>query len=324
MMNKNITRKIILLSLIALLLIVYICQLAVTGKNNIRTISFQESPDSLLMVKGSGSANASNSWRLSYENSSWVAGEKKYPADVSSASKMAETLKNIKLLGVIANTPGTSAENYGLSENEKITVTAFKDGKVLRSVVIGKDTVSGGQCYVQVDGKDTVYLAEGGLHSIYSVTLDAVRSKDVYSSAEIISASVTLPEGSYVIRKNLSSGNLSSSETVAAENWILAENNTSVEPAVLDEEKVENWISSLKSLKASEWASENEKVQNENLAASVKLGSASKEILIRFYRLEDAEDSRFLCSSSTSPYLFYVTGYTGEKFCKELSALTVK
>src|SRR5574344_2272866 len=209
-MNKTMTRKIVLLSLIAVFLCIYILQLAFNGRSKIKNVTLEATPDSILIVKGSDPASASNSMRLTYENSAWNVGEKKYPADAAAATKMADGLKNIKLLGVITGNAGNAAEKYGLDDASKITVTGFKDGKSVRTITVGKDTTAGGQCYVQVDGKDTVYLADGSLHDTYGATIDAIRSKDVYAvtADDIVSVRVTTAEGTYAVQKNVPKADL--------------------------------------------------------------------------------------------------------------------
>lgn len=322
-MNKTITRKIVLLALIAILLVVYILQLALTGKNKVKTISLAETPDSVLIVKGNAPASPANSFRVFLENSSWYAGEKKYPADKNTAEKMAETFKNIKLLGVITNNPGNAAEKYGLGDNDKYTVTAFKDGKALRTIVVGKDTTAGGQSYIQVDGKDTVYLAEGAFHSVYGTPIDSVRSKDVFtlSSSEIMTVTVNGPSGSYVLRKNLSSADLSSDNSVAQTPvWELAESSLGSD-VKCDTEKVTNWVNTVNTVKASSWAADDEPVRMENFYGSFRIGTGTKEIGMEFYSIPEDSEGKFLCKSTVSPYPFYLTKYYVEKFCKNFDEL---
>lgn len=322
-MNKTLTRKFVLLVLIAVLLGVYIFQLVLTGKNKVKTISIAETPDSILIVKGNTPASPANSFRVFSENSSWYAGEKKYAVEKNTAEKMAESFKNIKLLGVISSNPGNTVEKYGLGDNDKYTVTVFKDGKALRTVVVGKDTTAGGQCYIQIDGKDTVYLAEGSFHSIYGVTIDSIRSKDVFmlSSAEIISFAVNGPNGSYILRKNLSASNVTEDNSVAQTPvWEVAECSTDSE-AKCDTEKVTKWIDTVNTLKANSWAADNESLRNENLYGSVKIGTTTKEIGLSFYSIPDDTEGKFLCKSTVSPYPFYLTKYYAEKFCKNFDEL---
>lgn len=323
-MNKTITRKVVLLVLIAALLIVYIMQLAFTGKNKVKIISLAETPDAVLIVKGNGPASPANSYRVYLENSSWYAGEKKYAAEKASAEKMAETFKNIKLLGVITNSPGNAAEKYGLDDNNKYTVTAFKDGKALRTIVIGKDTTAGGQSYIQVDGKDAVYLAEGAFHATYSVPVDSIRSKDIFtlSSAEIMSVTVNGPSGSFVVRKNLSGAADMSSDNSVAQTpvWELTESSVSSE-VKCDTEKVASWIDTVNTLKCSSWAADDESLRNENFYGSFKIGTGTKDISIDFFSIPDDSEGKFLCRSSATPYPFYLTKYYVEKFCKNFDEI---
>lgn len=338
-MNKTMTRKIVLLSLIAVFLCIYILQLAFNGRSKIKDVTLEATPDSILIVKGSDPASASNSMRLAYENSAWNVGEKKYPADSAAATKMADGLKNIKLLGVITGSAGSAADKYGLDDASKITVTGFKDGKAVRTITVGKDTTAGGQCYVQVDGKDTVYLADGSLHETYALTIDAARSKDVYAVTpeDIASVRVTTAEGTYAVQKTMPKADLTTAGTDADKKaddaaaatpaeqpkWTITENTTTLAGATADEEKVAAWAKSLASLKVNNWAAETESLPPAEPTAKVSLAAAGKEYTVSVYKI-DGDDPRYICSSSATPYLFYVTKYNAEKFAKALADLAAK
>lgn len=342
-MNKVMTRKIVLLSLIGVLLCVYILQLTFTGRSKIEDVSLEATPDSILIVKGANPADATNSVRLAMENNVWVVGEQKYPADSALVTKMTSALKTIKLLGVITRVPGNGAEKYGLSDADKMTVTGFKDGKALRTVTVGKNTTSGSQCYMQIDGKDTVYLVDGAQHDTFGVTVDTVRSKEVYTAqaADISSVRVTTPEGSYAVQKIMPKADLTNASADAkntananspADNaapapqspkWTLTENTTSVKNASPDEEKTATWASSLASLKVSAWAGDSDQVPATNPEATVTISAAGKEYTVAVYSVE-GDDSRCICSSSATPYRFYISKYTAEKYIKHITDLMVK
>ncbi|MFA6937956.1 MAG: DUF4340 domain-containing protein [Treponema sp.] len=345
-MKKTMTRKIVLLSLIAVFLCIYILQLAFTGKSKAKEVTLETQPDSILIVKGGEEANANNSIRVVQENGSWFVAEKKYPADSSVAIKMADGVKSIKLLGEITSN-ASSAEKYGLGDSEKITVTGFKDGKSVRTITVGKDTTSGGQCYVQVDGKGTIYMAEGALHGTYSSTVDAIRSKQVYTSSadEVSSVTVTTKDGAYSVQKQMPQADLTAasedkkaddkkskeekkSETVAAKPaWTLSQNTTSVKSNAVDEETTTSWAKSLANLNVSSWAADDAKLPSTEPASTVRIAAGAKEYTVAVYEIpgsSEDEDAKYLCSSSATPYLFYITQYNAKKYMKPLSDLSKK
>lgn len=344
-MKKTMTRKIVLLSLIAVFLCVYILQLAFTGKSKAKEVTLETQPDSILILKGGEEANANNSIRVVQENGSWYVAEKKYPADSSIAIKMADGVKSIKLLGEITSN-ASSAEKYGLGDSEKITVTGFKDGKSVRTITVGKDTTSGGQCYVQVDGKGTIYMAEGALHGTYSSTVDAIRSKQVYTSNadEVSSVTVTGADGAYSVQKQMPQADLTaasedkkaddkksetdSAETVAQKpTWTLSQNTTSVKSNAVDEETTTSWAKSLANLNVSSWAADNAKLPSTAPASTVRIAAGAKEYTVAVYEIPSSsedEDAKYLCSSSATPYLFYITQYNAKKYMKSLSDLSKK
>lgn len=336
-MKNTMTRKIVLLALIAVFLCVYILQLVFTGRNKIKDVTLEATPDSILVVNGGDAANASNSLRLSFENSAWLVGEKKYPADSSVATKMVDGLKTVKLLGVITHTVGTNADKYGLDAASKITVTAFKDGKSVRTITVGKNASSGSQCYVQIDGKDTVYLADGSLHDTYGVTVDGVRSRDVYTANadDVLNVSITTTAGTFAVQKTAPSADLAKTDVAGKKNdknaakettvpvaaWTITENTTALKSAKPDEEKIAAWTKSLASLKVSSWAAEGESLPAQTPDASVALTADGKEYKVAIYKI-DGSEPRYICSANTTPYLFYITKYNAEKYIKQLADLT--
>jgi|SRR5574344_28572 hypothetical protein len=344
-MNKLMTRKIVLLSLVAVFLCIYILQLVFTGRSTIKNITLDATPDTMLVVKGAGEANASNSMRVVFENSMWYVGEKKYPADNVSATKMADSIKNIKLLGILTRSPGSNLDKYGLDDGSKITVTASKDGSSVRTMTIGKNTTSGSQCYVQIDGKDTVYLAEGSLHDTYAVTVDALRSKEIYTTTAdgISSVRVELNAGgkSFTVQKVVPKADLSTATVDSTKkdkdadaktadagsvqtSWSMAYADNSQPAHALDNEKTSSWVSSLVSLKATTWAADTDTLPSSAPEAKVTIVSAGKEYSVSIYKLADAEDPRYICSSNTTPYLFYVSKYVAERYVKHVDDLIAK
>ena len=333
-MNKTMTRKTILLSLIAVFLCIYILQLALSGHNEIKVMTLEATPDTLVMVKGSGAANASNTVRMVYENNAWTVGEKKYAADNTTATKMADGIKNLKLLGVITHSAGSNPDKYGLGDNDKITVTAYKDGKSVRTITAGKNASSGGQCYVQVDGKDTVYLADGTLHDTYGVSLDTVRSKEIYSasSADITAVHVELAGSSYSVQKTAPKADLAApaadakatADKPAQSKWEVVLNGSNAPAPKVDDEKTDSWINSLTSLKASTWTADTDTLPSSAPEAKVTIVSAGKEYSVSIYKLADAEDPRYICSSNTTPYLFYISKYVAERYVKHIDDLIAK
>jgi len=328
-MNKTMTRKVILLSLIGVFLCIYILQLVFTGKSKIQNMTLDATPDAMLVVKGSDTANASNSIRFAYENSTWVVGEKKYPADSTAAVKMAESLKSIKLLGVITRNPGAAAEKYGLDGSSKLVVTAFKDGKSVRTVTVGKDTTSGGQSYVQIDGKDTVYLADGALHSTFGIDLDGARSKEVYTvnADEISSVRVQKQKGAFTVQKIVPKADLAAATkkddagkaeapAPVQKKWELSQNAVDSGKEA-DDEKIDSWVKSLASLKVNSWAADSAAVPFGEPEATVTVVANGKEYTVKVYKTSDQDT--FICSSSSTPYLFNVSNYVAEKYTKSLA-----
>lgn len=315
-MNKSALRKTILLALIAILLVIYILQLTLTGRSNVKLLTISEEPDRIEIAQENAPLIL-----LQKEGDAWGIGEKKYAAEPYSVEALADSLKSITVLSAVTKNAPASENRYGL--DSCITVTALHEGRIVRTLRIGKNTATGSQSYIQIDEKPTVYLAQGALRSTFGVTEDSLRSKRVYSLSVSDIASVTVTNttdaqenNSYGIVRGADVGKDDAAE------WTLMPSLSSV-VQTLDEQKAASWVSSLASLNASAWAADGTTVEG---AGATEAGSATittadgQRHTITLYALADDEE-RSLCKSSDTPYLFYLNKYAAEKFQKPLSEL---
>ncbi len=318
-MNKNVVTKITLISLIAILLCVYLVQIASTGKSKVRNLVLSESPDKITIVQGSDEAssvliNVAKGKSTVGKNTS---GSIMYPANEATVSSLVELLQNIKLLGTVASgVNANTADRYGLDDNSKITVTACKDGKVLRTIVVGKNTATGTQCYMQADSKQTVYLEDKPLHTSFAVTVDSLRSKEAYtfSDSDVIHVKLANSSGSVDFAKQIPQASMTD-ESASKITWAVAENTTGAE-GTLDESSFTSWLKSVSSLNVSEWAADTAVLPQGEPGSELTFTLPGRTVTIALYPLEDDEDKRVLCSCSATPYRFYLSESTSKKFLK--------
>lgn len=308
------TRKIVLLSLIAVFALVYILQLTFTGKSKIVDLTISEDIDKIELT----SANGSRTLTVEKKDSVWYAGEKKYPADTALVEALVKAVKNVKLLGV-ASASSSDAERYGLGDEDKIVVTAYNGSKLLRTLTVGKNTSTNSQCYVQADGKNAVNLASGPLHNTFSTDADKLRSKQVYSldSAAVTKVSVKNAKGTFTIQKSAPQVDAASEEGITPALWLLSENTTSLSSAELDDTKVGQWINSLASLNVASWKDEQVPV---NAAVTLTITAFGNDTVISLASYDD-DSSEVSASSSSSPYGFTLSKSVAKRYDKALSDL---
>ena len=296
-------RKIILFSLALILAVIYAFQLAFSHNTNVKDITISEEIDSLVIQSQNQTVH------LTKKGDTWFV--ETFVADSALVSSLVSEMSNIKLLGLITRNSDSKA-HYGLDESEKIGVCAYASQKELRRLTIGKNASTGNQCYVQVDNKPEIYLENSGLHDLFSVTVDSLRSLDVYSivASEIKEVSVESQDGKFTLKRLESDSN---------SEWNLIENTTSVEYTALDFAKVNSWVNSLASLRASSWLNEESKENQNEKHFTIILRNVEKTIKITIFEKDSEEDAICLCSET--PYQFSISDFVSQKFQKSLSDL---
>lgn len=161
-MKTRYTRKIVLLSVIAVLLVVYILQLVSASRTNVK-ILLAEGDIDYVLIDNNGSKLA-----IAKEGDGWVVGQDKLPCQLNRANGIVNAISEIKVLGNVASGSAADNERYGFDSG--ITVEAYSNTKLIRSLVVGKNTATGSQCYARIDGKSTVNLVQGALRSTFEAT----------------------------------------------------------------------------------------------------------------------------------------------------------
>ena len=296
-------RKIILLFCAVFLLAVYILQLATGNKNTVKELTLSEEITSIAL-----SSKESGEISLTSENGSWLIG--KYKANESKVNQILEQIKKVKILDTVSSSASDLAR-YGLDEENIITVKAFAGEKELRTLEIGKASVTGGQTYIRLDSSKAVLLASGSLGALFSSTREQLRDNDIYSrtSSDIKSIATFDANGEKMFE--LERGE--AGEDGASEWQLLGESEKK-----LDSAKVASWVSSLSNLMASEWSDESDKSPL-LLKRRVEIKTENKNISVLVS--EKGDDSKYTAESSETPYRFKISSYAGDSFTKELADL---
>lgn len=300
-------RKISLLAVILVLAVIYICQVSFTGRSKIKTLTLNEEIDSLQI----------NDLKIYKENGNWFLGEKKYPANETKINNLVNDVKEIKLLGTVS-TSLKNAERYGLTDEEKISVQAFGNGKLLREIFVGKNTSTNSQSYICVDNKNSIYLAQNALHTNFTVSIDSLRKNEIFNidSNSIVELELNSSNGNFVLVKNIPQGTSEVSEST----WNLVKSeNTGVETSdVLDKQKIDSWVKSISNLQASKWL-EDDFVLPSSPDVSLKITAAGKTFTVDLYYEDDEQE--ITAFSNISPYAFKIQSYVANRIDKKLSEL---
>ena len=294
-MNMLKVRKIVLLALIPVLLCIYILQIITGNRNTVKYLTLTDEADAVLIAKSDGTEI-----KVFKEGDAWFVGDKKYPVDESTATSLIADISSLKILETVSSSASDKAR-YGL-DDDAVTASLYKDGKLLRTVAVGKTSSTAQQTYIIVDGGKDIVLSSGAITSDFAKSIDDIRSKNIYSLdiAKVTAATATTP----------SDGTVSVFRNSADSNWLGGDSN-----------KVSTWISNIVTLSAQSWANENIEIPAE-AAGSVTLTADGKFIDVKVYATDD--ESKYICTCSETPYPFYLSSYSAEKYIKTAADFLVE
>lgn len=168
-MNKLMLRKIILVSAVILLALIYIVQLISGSRSSAKNFVIDKTFDTIEI-----SSSENGSVNLKRYGDFWKVNDEE--ADSAKAKSISDALISIKTLSVISKSSSEDAiERYGFTDSQKITVKVSDNGKEYLNLEIGKDAVGGQQNYIRINGKGEIYLASGALRQKCSVKAEDLK-----------------------------------------------------------------------------------------------------------------------------------------------------
>ncbi|MBO4385640.1 MAG: DUF4340 domain-containing protein [Treponema sp.] len=321
-MNKTFSkRRIVLIAALAVLVLIYGFQVWSSSRTGIKIVKTEAEPSEIIITKGMDSENEIHLVKTG--DSEWTLGSKKYPADENSVYSILSAVKEIKILGTASSLSGDGSR-YGLDDASKITVTAMDSGKTLLTLAVGKNTSTGNQSYIQLDGKNTVLLANKALHTLFDTSENTLRSKKVYalSPSEISSVTVSGKDGSFTVKKETlpSSGDENSPAATA---WRLEKYEGFGEEKI-SSEKVSAWLNTISAVSVSAWSDQPYSGKKDDaLVAELSLVADGKDYTLQIVSEEkiSENETKYLCESNQTPYRFYISAYAAGNVKKSLKDL---
>lgn len=167
------TRKLVLIIADVVLAAILLLQLLFGARSGVKTVYIKGDVDSLMIQ------TPENTLNLSKYGEGWVIEEGKIAADADAVQRLVDAVSSVKLLDKVA-TAGTqtSVEKYGFEDGKKTVVTASSNGKVLRTITLGKESVASSQSYIMLDSSNEVYLASGGLKNAFAVDAESLKAPE--------------------------------------------------------------------------------------------------------------------------------------------------
>ena len=328
-MSRNATRKIVLLSLAAVLLCVYIFQLYAGNKSKTQTLTIKDEITSLVIYAGSSQDNALivNRDQDNYTVST-SQGTEQYAANNTTASSLFDSISEMHILGNAAKLSSSNEERFGLDANSSITVQVKNGDKTIRTVHIGKNSSTGSQSYVTIDESNQILICSKSMHSLYSATVDDLRSKEVYSvpSETITQINVNSGESNFSLAKSTVPASTVEDDgdgqelSIPESYWSISNAGEESASIALDQDIVKEWVSYISSLNASSWVDEKSFDKMLTQSGNITFISNGTSYNVQFFEIE-GDENLMLCSTNVSPYRFYVSKYVYPKFARSLSEL---
>lgn len=291
-------RKALLLSAAAVLGCVLALQAALGGAGKVRTAEFSGDPDAVSIKSGGTELS------LRRDAGRWTVGALAYPADEGRVAALIDAARKVSVLEKVSS--DGDGGRFGLAGGGATVVSLSASGKELRKIEIGKAASAARQTYVRLDGAADVLLVSGDLRQAFGTTEDALRDKRIFDlKPEAISGLSVRGAEAFGIEKT---------GTPAAWNLVFPSRGAN---RALDGAAVDSWIAQIATLRADSFAAEGSIPDGEPMAA-VSLKESGGETSLAIHA---KEGGRYLCSSSASPYPFYLAEYAAERFMKPLDEL---
>ena len=159
----------ILAAVAAALFVIFVAQFFIGLKSPQKTFKAKGEPD-YISVENSGSALV-----LQRNGSDWFCGAQKL--DKAKMDSLVKSISAVKTLNVASRSDSAATlERYGL--DQAIQIQAKMGAKDFQKILVGKESVSGSQAYVKINGKKEIYLAQGNLRRDWTFSLDDLKEKE--------------------------------------------------------------------------------------------------------------------------------------------------
>ncbi len=159
----------ILAAVAAALFVICVAQFFIGLKSPQKTFKAKGEPD-YISVENSG-----NTIVLQRNGSDWFCGAQKL--DKAKMDSLVKSISAVKTLNVASRSDSAATlERYGL--DQAIQIQAKMGARDFQKILVGKESVSGSQAYVKINGKKEIYLAQGNLRRDWTFSLDDLKEKE--------------------------------------------------------------------------------------------------------------------------------------------------
>ena len=299
------TRKTALLSVTAFLLLVCIIQ-GITGAiNPVKIIKTSAEPDAITISKDG------NNIEIVKKIDGWYVGKNDYLANKSEVERMIKEIQEIKVLDKIGRLGSSdNDEKYSLTEGKATIVRAYKGGKELQTLMLGKTSSTNSQTYGSVAGKKDILLLSGNLTSVFGKAEEDLRTKTVFAveENEITGASVTMGAKSWTLNKISKKGGESE--------WSIS----GIPEFPVNADEAKRWIQNVAFMNISSWIDDSTALPANKLT-SFQLITKGDPVNVDIYEQKAGDKTKYIGTCSRTVHKFELTKAQTEKFTKDPESL---
>jgi len=123
--------------------------------------------------------NSKGKFVLAKNDNKWKLEQSGFPVMEGKAEKMLELLSDTDISDLISKTG--LYERYGLTENNRAVVIAYKDNAKIRELEIGNKAEAGNRTFVKLKGDKNIYQARGDFKNVFDIDKDNIIDKKIFT-----------------------------------------------------------------------------------------------------------------------------------------------
>jgi hypothetical protein len=273
------------------------------------------------------------SFELNKKDEQWTVGPEAYAADSVTVKNMVKAAVDLNITDLISESG--NYERYDLTQDRKIDVQAFANGKLIRNFSVGKAAPTFQHTFVRLADDPKVYNARGQLNHTFDHTISDLRDLTVLSFEKEAVGEMVIGKGTQSLvlaKKEVPAENKSKAEDDAKEEEKKEDAGAPSQPQPqwqgpdgkpMDQPTVSRLLNDLSNLKCSAYMADaaakdfNDKTPRWKM--TFKAGEKSFSLSV--FDKADSEATEFPALSSTSPYAFTLNKAKEESIEKSIDRL---
>ena len=241
----------------------------------------------------------------------WVSDKEAYPLDEMLMKDLIKALATLELTAMVSQSKNYAM--YGLADDHRIIVKAYKGEDVIREFNVGKPASTYKHTYVSISGDDRVFHAIGAIRNFFERELDDMRDKTIlrFDQNEISRIVVNWKKESLTFTKKVEQPEVKpdAQEQPKAEiSWV------SQDGKMAKMDVIDTLLRNGSFLKCAKYEYEKKKEDLGEPVFSI-LFKGAEDYTVSIY--PQKEDKNYPAVSSGNPYLCLLSSYSADNLMKK-------